>query len=155
MLLMKQVRAAGAHLSHRHPGAGLIMFVPVYLVAVNSLKSAAANSMNIGLPTELHWNGFLTAIERGKLWTGFFNSMLYSSVSTFVGTLLAAMAAFVLSRRRTRMNRFWYFFIIMGIALPINFFTLTTIMQVTHLINTRQGMIVLYLRRCRSRLPRS
>jgi raffinose/stachyose/melibiose transport system permease protein len=143
MLFMRQLRAAGAHILAI--GASLIMFVPVYLVAVNSLKSqAAANSMNIGLPTELHWENFLIAIERGKLWTGFFNSMLYSSVSTLVGTLFAAMAAFVLSRRRTRMNRFWYFFIIMGIALPINFFTLTTIMQVTHLINTRQGMIVLY-----------
>jgi raffinose/stachyose/melibiose transport system permease protein len=42
------------------------------------------------------------------------------------------------------MNRFFYFFLIMGIALPINFFTLTTMMQVTHLINTRYGMIILY-----------
>ena len=32
----------------------------------------------------------------------------------------------------------------MGIALPINFFTLTTMMQVTHLINTKIGMIILY-----------
>ena len=70
--------------------------------------------------------------------------MLYSTASTVIGTLIAAMAAFVLSRRRTRMNRALYFFLIMGIALPINFFTLTAIMQWTHLINTRHGMIVLY-----------
>ncbi|MBS1184125.1 MAG: transporter permease, partial [Proteobacteria bacterium] len=35
-------------------------------------------------------------------------------------------------------------FLIMGIALPINFFTLTTMMQVTHLINTKIGIIILY-----------
>jgi raffinose/stachyose/melibiose transport system permease protein len=32
----------------------------------------------------------------------------------------------------------------MGIALPVNFFTLTTIMQMTQLINTRHGMVILY-----------
>jgi raffinose/stachyose/melibiose transport system permease protein len=32
----------------------------------------------------------------------------------------------------------------MGIALPVNFFTLTEVMQITRLINSREGMIVLY-----------
>jgi raffinose/stachyose/melibiose transport system permease protein len=32
----------------------------------------------------------------------------------------------------------------MGIAMPMNFFTLTKVMQFTHLINTRPGIIVLY-----------
>ena len=123
----------------------LVMFMPVYLIAVNSLKSRAeASSMSAALPTEIHLSNFTTVIEQGKLLTGFMNSMLYSTVSTVVGTLVAAMAAFVLSRRRTGMNRFLYFFLIMGIALPINFFTLTTVLQITQLINTKQGMIVIY-----------
>ena len=45
---------------------------------------------------------------------------------------------------QTRLNRFLYFFLIMGIALPVNFFTLTKIMQITHLINTKVGIIILY-----------
>lgn len=123
----------------------LIMFVPVYLVAVNSLKSSAqASSLNPGLPTELHWENFAIVIEQGRLWSGFLNSLLYSAGSTIIGTFIAAMAAFILSRRRTPMNRFLYFFLIMGIALPVNFFTLTEVMQITQLINTRQGMIILY-----------
>ena len=126
-------------------GASLVMFIPVYLVAVNSLKSKAeASSLSPDLPTSITWENFVTVIDKGKLVSGFLNSMLYSSVSTVVGTLLAAMAAYVLSRRRTPFNRSLYFFLIMGIALPINFFTLTAIMQWTELINTRHGMIVLY-----------
>ena len=54
------------------------------------------------------------------------------------------MAAFVLSRNGSRFNRFVYFFIILGIALPTNYFTLTKVMQITELINTRAGMILLY-----------
>lgn len=125
--------------------ASLLMFIPVYLVMVNSVKTRAeAGTLSAALPTELRWENFTEVIVQGKLVTGFLNSVLYSTVSTLLATLVAAMAAFVLSRRRTRINRFLYFFLIMGIALPINFFTLTTVMQVTGMINTRIGMILLY-----------
>ncbi|HWJ72816.1 MAG TPA: carbohydrate ABC transporter permease [Kaistia sp.] len=138
-----KLQSTGAHILAI--AASLIMFVPVYLIGVNALKSRAqASSMGLEFPTELNWDNFLVAIEKGKLASGFINSMLYSSLSTIIGTFIAAMAAFVLSRRRTKMNRFLYLFLIMGIALPINFFTLTTIMQATHLINTRTGMVILY-----------
>jgi raffinose/stachyose/melibiose transport system permease protein len=123
----------------------IIAFVPVYIVVVNALKSKTeANIMGVGLPTSLHFENFATVIDKGKLGQSFFNSMLYSVTSTVMGTLLAAMAAFVLSRNRTKLNRFIYLFIIMGIAIPTNYVTLTQVMQVTHLINTQLGIIILY-----------
>lgn len=123
----------------------LVMFIPVYLVIVNSLKTKAqASSMGIGLPTALQWKNFATVIERGKLVTAFGNSMLYAVAATAIGVTLAALAAYVLSRNRTRANRFVYFFIIMGIAMPTNFVTLTKVMQSVHLINTQLGIILLY-----------
>ena len=138
-----RLKSGGAHLLAIF--ASLVMFVPVYLIAVNSLKTKGeAAAMNVGFPTSLNWDNFTTVIVQGKLVVSFFNSVLYAGGSTIIGTFIAALAAFVLSRKRTRMNRFLYFFLIMGIALPINFFTLTTMMQVTHLINTRHGMVVLY-----------
>ncbi len=138
-----RLRASGGHLIAIF--ASLVMFVPVYLIAVNALKSKGeAAAMGVELPTDLNWDNFLTVIDQGKLTTSFLNSMIYATGSTVVATFVAALAAFVLSRNRTKMNRFLYFFLIMGIALPINFFTLTTMMQVSHLINTRQGMIALY-----------
>jgi raffinose/stachyose/melibiose transport system permease protein len=123
----------------------LIMFIPVYLVLVNSLKTKAeANAMGVGLPTTLNWSNFATVIERGKLLTAFGNSVLYAVGATLIGTTLAALAAYVLSRNRTRLNRWVYFFIIMGIAMPTNFVTLMKVMQVTQLINTQIGIILLY-----------
>ena len=138
-----RLKSGGAHLLAIF--ASLVMFVPVYLIAVNSLKTRGeANAMDVAFPTTLNWDNFTTAIAQGKLAISFVNSVLYAGGSTIIGTFVAALAAFVLSRKRTRMNRFLYFFLIMGIALPVNFFTLTTMMQVTHLINTRYGMIILY-----------
>lgn len=123
----------------------LIMVIPVYLIITNAFKSAAqASSMGIDLPTNFYFENFTAVIDKGKLATSFLNSVLYATVSTTLGTLFAAMAAYVLSRNPTRLNRFVYFFLIMGIALPVNFFTLTKIMQVTHLINTKAGIIILY-----------
>ena len=123
----------------------LIMVIPVYLIVTNSFKtSAQASSMGIALPTTLELTNFSTVIDKGKLVTSFFNSVLYATGSTILGTLFSAMAAYVLSRNQTRLNRFLYFFLIMGIALPVNFFTLTKIMQITHLINTKMGIIILY-----------
>jgi raffinose/stachyose/melibiose transport system permease protein len=123
----------------------LVMFVPVYLIFINSLKSSAqASTMGIELPTSLHLDNFTTVIEEGKLLRTFLNSMLYSCASTAISTLLASMAAYILSRNKTRTNRFLYFFIIMGIAMPINFFTLTQVMQATRLINTQSGLVLLY-----------
>src|SRR5579871_2529565 len=124
--------------------ACLIMVIPVYLVLTNAFKSAAqSSSMGIELPTTINLDNFTTVIDKGKLTTSFLNSVLYAFSSTVLGTLVSAMAAYVLSRNPTRLNRFVYFFLIMGIALPINFFTLTKIMQLTHLINTRVGIIIL------------
>ena len=125
--------------------ASLIMFIPVYLVVVNSLKTRVeASSMGAGLPTSLNWQNFAVVIERGKLLTAFGNSVLYAVGATLIGTTLAALAAYVLSRNRSRFNRIIYFFIIMGIAMPTNFVTLMKVMQLTHLINTQIGIILLY-----------
>jgi raffinose/stachyose/melibiose transport system permease protein len=123
----------------------LTMAIPIYLVIVNSLKTKAqASSMGVDLPTSLNWQNFAIVIERGKLVGAFANSMLYAVAATLIGTTVAALAAYVLSRNRTRLNRAIYFLIIMGIAMPTNFVTLTKVMQVTHLINTQLGMILLY-----------
>lgn len=123
----------------------VIAFIPVYIIIVNSLKTKAeAATMSIGLPTSLHFENFATVIDKGKLGQSFLNSMLYSVGSTVIGTTLAAMGAFVLSRNRTRLNRILYFFLIMGIALPTNYVTLTQVMQVTHLINTQLGIVILH-----------
>ena len=125
--------------------ACLLVVIPVYLVITNSLKdSAGARTMNAALPETLHFENFITVVERGKLVQTFVNSILYAGGATVISTILAAMAAYVLSRNRTPLNRFVYFFVVMGIAMPLNFFTLTKIMQITHLINTQIGMIILY-----------
>ncbi len=142
-MLAKRLNQVGAHALAIF--ACLIMVIPFFLIVTNSFKTKAdASSMSAALPASLHPENFSTVIAAGKLATSFLNSLLYATSSTILGTLFAAMAAFVLSRNRTRFNRFLYFFIILGIALPANYFTLTRVMQITDLNNTKIGIILLY-----------
>ena len=123
----------------------LLMFIPIYLVLVNSLKdSVQARSMGIELPAGLHWENYLTVIEEGKLGQAFANSLLYAFSANVICVFFSTGAAFVLSRNLTKLNRFLYFFIVMGIAIPLNYVTMTKVMQLTQLINTQLGIILLY-----------
>jgi raffinose/stachyose/melibiose transport system permease protein len=77
-MLSKKLQRGGAHSTAIL--TSLIMVIPVYLIAINALKSSAqASSMGVDLPTAIHLENFSTVIENGQLVTSFFNSMLYAS----------------------------------------------------------------------------
>ena len=126
-------------------GAGLIAVVPIYLVFANALKTATdASSMSAQPPLDPQWGNFGAVIDQGNLVTAFFNSVLYSFGSTILAVLLAALAAYVLARHRSRRHEIIYLILIMGIAIPTNYVTLTKVMQLTHLIDTQIGIILVY-----------
>ncbi len=143
---MNPVRAVRATVNNLLAGGvGLIAFVPIYLVFANALKTQAdANAMSAEPPLSLQWANFGTVIDQGNLPSAFFNSLLYSFGATILAVLLSALAAYVLARRRTRRHSIIYLLLIMGIAVPTNFITLTKVMQFTHLINTQLGIVLLY-----------
>ena len=126
-------------------GAGLIMLAPIYLVFVNALKTQTDSAtMGMELPLNPQWANFGIVIDQGKLVEAFFNSVIYSVGGTVISVLVSAFAAYVLARRRTRRHEIIYFLLIMGIAIPTNFVTLTKVMQVTGLIDSQIGIILLY-----------
>lgn len=123
----------------------LIFLVPLLVVFLNSFKNKAeSNTMTLRLPKEWVFENFQVVIERGKLVQSFFNSFFYAAVGSMLIVALISAAGFVLARNRSRINRFLYYFLILGIAMPINNVTLMKVMKLTHLINTRTGMILIY-----------
>lgn len=100
--------------------------------------------MTLSLPTEWVFENYSTVIEQGKLISSFFNGLLYATGSVVIIVAVVSLAAFVISRNMKGINRFLYYFIISGIAMPINNVSLMKVMQAFHLINTRGGIILLY-----------
>ena len=123
----------------------LIVLIPLVVLFVNSFKtSAEANQMTLSLPETWMFENYATVIEQGKLVTSFFNGLLYATGSVVVIVIVVSLAAFVISRNMEGTNRFLYYFIISGIAMPINNVSLMKVMQAFHLVNTRFGIILLY-----------
>ncbi len=123
----------------------LIVLIPLVVLVINSFKtSAEANQMNLSLPKEWVFENYAIVIEQGKLVSAFFNGLLYATCSVVIIVAVVSAAAFVISRNQKGINRFLYYFIISGIAMPINNVALMKVMQALHLNNTRYGIILLY-----------
>lgn len=123
----------------------IAMLIPLIIILVNAFKSSKdAATMSLSLPKEWVFSNFATVIERGKLVTSFLNSFLYATVSVVLCVTLAALASYVLSRNRSKLNKIIYFVFVLGIAMPVNFVSLMKMMQFLHLTNSRIGIILLY-----------
>ena len=123
----------------------LIVLAPLYLVVVNSFKSKNESArMNLSLPKEWLFSNYAVVFEKAKLLSGFANSMIYALVATTVGVLLCSMAAYVLSRKRTKLNNFIYYFFICGLFFPVNYVTLVRVFQWMNLTNTRLGIVLVF-----------
>ena len=124
----------------------LICLVPLLIIIINSLKDKkAAAAMNLVLPKlPIMWENFSVVIEKGKLLTSFGNSVTYSVGSVLLCTVTAVMAAYVLSRNATKLNKALYLYMALGITLPVNYVALMKVMQFFHINNTKLGIILLY-----------
>ena len=123
----------------------LLVLAPMYLVVINSLKTKNDSArMNMSLPTQWQFNNYAEVIQKANLVSGFLNSMIYAMTATVTGVLLCAMASYVLSRRRTKLNNFFYYFFISGLFFPVNYVTLVRVFHWLNLTNTRLGVILVF-----------
>lgn len=123
----------------------LIVVIPVVVLLLNSFKTQGeSNSMSLSLPKKWVAENYATVIEQGKLFSSFFNGLLYAMCSVVIIIVFVSAAAYVISRNRKGINNFLYYFIISGIAIPINNVALMKVMQMFHLVNSRFGIILLY-----------
>lgn len=124
----------------------IAVVLPFYMVFVNSFKTKSeAARMNLSLPKEWLFKNYTEVIEQGRLVQGFFNSFSYAAISTTVAVVACAMASFVICRKRTRLNTFFYYFIICGLFFPVNYVTLIRVLHVFHLTDSRQGIIITFM----------
>ena len=123
----------------------IIVIAPFYMVVINSFKSKGeAARMSLKFPTEWVFQNYLIVIEKGKLLQGFSNSALYAIGSTTIAVLICAMAAFVMSRNRSKLNTFLYYFVLCGLFVPINYVTLSFVLQKLHVADSRLGLIITF-----------
>ena len=99
--------------------------------------------MNMKLPDKLHFENYMEVIEEGHMVRSFFNSLFIALFCVIIGITVSAMAAYVISRYKSKLNRFCFYFFFVGLIAPVNYVTTIRVMKWLHLINSYRGMILL------------
>ncbi len=121
-----------------------VVLIPFGMVVLNSLKTTQESArMNMKLPDKLHFENYMEVIEEGHMVRSFFNSLFIALFCVIIGITVSAMAAYVISRYKSKLNRFCFYFFFVGLIAPVNYVTTIRVMKWLHLINSYRGMILL------------
>lgn len=122
----------------------LTVLYPIALAVINSLKtSAEADLLSISLPQSFQFGNYVKVFEEANVLRAFGNGMLITGTAVLFCVLLSSMASYVLSRNRSKINRFLYYLLILGLIFNISMIPTIKIMQTLHLMNTLSGLILL------------
>ncbi len=121
---------------------------PLLWVVLSSLRShGELVSDPFGLPTDLNWENFSHAWSNANIGRYTVNSLIILSGSLTGTMLLGAMAAYVLARFEFPGNRTIYLLFTGGMMFPV-FLALVPLFFILNnmgLLNTRQGLIIVYI----------
>ena len=123
----------------------LIYLVPFYILINMSLKSVTDLSGIWQPPQEIYLQNFVTAWNNAHLLRAFKNTFIITVATVALNIVLGSLAAYPLSRFRTKLNRFVYGFIVALIVVPSLSISvpLYRIMVDINAVNTYWGMILL------------
>jgi raffinose/stachyose/melibiose transport system permease protein len=99
------------------------------------------------LPDSFTLDGYQNAISAGRFDIFFRNSIIVTVTSLVLILFLGSLAAFALSRWKSRFTNFVYFFFILGLLIPIRLGTLSIIQIIIglKLNNSLLGLIPIYV----------
>jgi raffinose/stachyose/melibiose transport system permease protein len=129
--------------------AAIIWIVPFVFMFITSVKSQAdiANLAPWALPTHWEWGNYTDAAQVGNIWVSGANSLIIAVIKVPLGLLLAAMAAFALSRLKFRWQQLLLGVIALGTLIPVQVALgpLFSTMLSLNLLNTKVGLMLPYL----------
>ncbi len=96
-----------------------IMMLPIYYLLVTTFKTPEeAATRPLGLPTTLHFEGYVNAWNEMDYPLVFSNTLLITAFSLAGMLVIAAMAAYVLARRKSKFNSVAFFVLLSGMMVP-------------------------------------
>ncbi|ANU12014.1 binding-protein-dependent transporters inner membrane component [Planococcus antarcticus DSM 14505] len=125
----------------------LLWLAPFYLMFVNSFKSKKEIFMDtISLPEQWSFDNYITAFEELDFMRTLFNSLLITVVSVVLIIVFSAMAAYALSRAKSRLSTVLFFTFVAAMLIPFQsvMIPLVTVFGQFEMLN-RGGLIFMYL----------
>lgn len=129
--------------------ATLVYVVPVIALVFTSLRSNPDLYSRglFALPEKAMWRNYVDAWKTGSMGIYFKNSFLVAGIKVPLYLLIATLGGFALAKMEFRFARLGLIITITGMLLPVHvaLIPLTIILNATKLIDTYQGLILVYL----------
>jgi raffinose/stachyose/melibiose transport system permease protein len=125
----------------------IFMLAPLYLLFVNSVKSALEFQANpFSLPSHLLLSNFIPAWSEGGYAQAFLNSFFVGIAAVIVVDFFAGSCAYSLAKLHPKGKNgiLTYFLITMTISVSLCLVPLFYLWQTLHLMNTLTGLIIIY-----------
>ncbi|MGG3562183.1 carbohydrate ABC transporter permease [Neobacillus rhizosphaerae] len=126
---------------------GLLWLSPFYLMIVNSFKTKREIfSDTLKLPEVFTFDNYVEAFNELTFLKTFMNSLLITVVSVGIIIIFSSMAAYALSRNKSKMSTIIFFLFVAAMLIPFQsvMIPLVTIFGKIELLN-RSGIIFMYL----------
>ena len=127
---------------------GLIVMIPLAILVTVTVKSPQDLLVTtLALPKVFMWSNFSDAWKAANLGLAFGNSLLITGASIAGVVFVSSLAAYPLSRVKSRLTNSFYMYFIAGIMIPfqLSMIPLYKLLKFLHLINTHQGVIMIFI----------
>lgn len=125
----------------------LLWLYPFYLVFINSIKTKAEIFTNtLSWPKNLTLENYPVAFKELEFLHSFFNSFLVTSMSILIIVICSSMAAYALSRNKSKLSSAIYFIFAIAMLIPFQsiMIPLVSIFGNLGMLN-RIGLMIMYL----------
>ncbi|WP_321386851.1 carbohydrate ABC transporter permease [uncultured Enterococcus sp.] len=125
----------------------LVWLYPFYLIVINSFKTKSEifkNTLNV--PEQFTLENYPVAFEKLDFFKSAMNSVLITAVSLFVIVICTSMAAYALSRNKSKLSDRLYFVIAIGLLIPFQAIMIPLVSSFgkANMLN-RPGLVIMYL----------
>ena len=126
-----------------------VFLVPVFVIINYSFKTKKELYMEspLSLPNSFNFDNYIKAFNKLDMVTTFSNTLLYTAVSVLLLAVLCGTTAWAIARCKHKFFKFCYIYFIIGILIPYQalFLQVYIIGHKLNLINTRYGIIFMYV----------
>lgn len=128
---------------------GAVLFLgPFYFVVINSVKDYGDILRNAAaLPTSIELENYIIGYQISNFLRAFLNSLYITSISLVFMVFVGATAAWRMVRRPHKFSKILFGLFVVAMVIPFQsvMIPLMRIVQVFNLLNSRNGLIVIYL----------
>lgn len=126
--------------------AAIIFIIPVYYLVVSTFKSAEDVTLHpFALPKSFDISGYIAAWENMTYPRALMNTFIITALTVIVSILLAAFAAYSISRHKSRFNKFVFTLILAGMMIPgqVSLVSLYNLVRSLGLVDNIFGIVVI------------